>query len=371
MILLLAITSIASGQEAKSVYKVVQIQKQQTFHLTGMLASRTYLPIQIPPNTVEWFIAFTSSKDAGSSSSIGLLGQLTKLVDPTGLSSAAFNALTTPAGSSRCDIVVTDLENRRKFMNGEDRYGRYDEISRKNITHGVIKVDGRKYQGNLEILVFNPAYTSSINVTIEVTAVVDGKQMDRMAWPKETKDKVFDAYYLVFLKDGMEPKVAKEVANCIVESTARQKKPEEMNRLSKSERDAFSMKIMTACLQEMQGGAKTAQQEKAISYGNLGWKAYENGDVDKCMEYSKKALELDPNMGWVQANLGLCYLIKGDVSMATDYYVGAISSNRKDKLGAKKHFQEQIKDIDNAVEKYPGLQGYKDIRDLLESEVKR
>ena len=113
---------------------------------------------------------------------------------------------------------------------------------------------------------------------------------------------------------------------------------------------------------------KTDAQSKGATYGSLGWKSYESGDTAKAILYSKKALELDSTLSWVQANLGLFYLIRGDEIGATDYYVDAISYFKKDKLNGKYYFKAVIKDINDAKIKYPNLKGYQTILDLLNSE---
>lgn len=365
----LIVARVASAQEVKTVRRVVELQKQQMFHLTRMMSSRAYLPVEVPLNTIEWYISFSSTTD-GNSAPLKLFGQLTKFVDPTGITSVAMDALTVPSGTSYCNVMVTDQKNMQRFMSKSDNYDIYENASRKNLTHGIIKIDGR-YKGSLQILLYNPAYMSSINATIEVTAIVADRQVDRTVWVKDIRDKLFDSYYAGFVKKNMEATPARDLAGCIVENICSCKSPEEVGRMSKFELGKLSDSIATKCLQSLQGGEKTDAQQKAITYSNLGWKAYESGDVDKCIEYSRKGLALDSTMGWAQANMGLCHLIKGDSTTAVEYYIVALSLHKKDRLAGRRHIEAEIKDIDDALTRYPGMQGYKDIRDLLTFELKR
>lgn len=113
--------------------------------------------------------------------------------------------------------------------------------------------------------------------------------------------------------------------------------------------------------------------QKSSLYGSMGWDAYKDGEIDKCIEFSKKALTLDNTMGWVKLNLGLCYLVKGQQEAAANYYVDAITDIKKlaNSLLIQKHLQAGINDIDEALQKKPGLKGTDYIRELLENELNK
>ena len=130
------------------------------------------------------------------------------------------------------------------------------------------------------------------------------------------------------------------------------------------------VKIPGQCVLRQAAAPKTAEEEKGATFGSLGWKAYENGDVEKAIEYSKKALSYDTKLGWVKTNLGLFSLIKNDEMTATDYYVDAISDIKSNRLTAKRHFEAAIDDINQAIKKYPEFKGYENILDLLKEELK-
>lgn len=358
------------AQQTKATRRVIEIQPEQTFNLTRVWHSRAYVSVDIPPNTVEWFIAFRAMPDTATPQSMNVFGQLTKLFDPSGASSVAVNSLLLPDGTARCDVMLTDLPNQRLFM-AQSKYSYITNLSRINLTHGVIRVDGRQFNGNRQILLYNSSITTKINVTVSVSAVVQEQQVDYNTWAPASRDTLFNIYVAAFTKQKMDADAAKELASCVVERTCRQKTPADMMKLSQSERLQLSKAMFDSCVQTMQGGPRTEVQEMARNYGDLGWKAYERGEVDKCIEYSKKALAMDSTLGWVHANLGLCYLIRGDQSSATDCYVKAIASHRRDRLSMKRHLEAEVTDIDDAVKKHPTMQGYQDVRELLRSNITR
>jgi hypothetical protein len=113
--------------------------------------------------------------------------------------------------------------------------------------------------------------------------------------------------------------------------------------------------------------------EKAVNYGNLGWKAFETGDVTKCIEYSKKALSLDNSLGYVKANLGLCYLIQNDEITATEYYIEALSDIKKmpNKADRSLTLNAAIKDINEVLKKQLTLKGADGIKSMYKNELVR
>jgi len=367
VLLFILIVQNIFGQQTKIIRKAVEISKEQTFNLTST-NSRAYISIDIPENTVEWYIAFTSFADKNTVSPINLLAQVASTVDPTGIASIAANSLTAPNGTSRCDVYVTDVVNRQTFMNLSDNFTRYDNISRENITHGIIKVNNT-YKGNFQILLYNPSYTTDVNVTVEVTAIIDEKTVDMSIWSKEKKDELYNKISVIStITNGL--RVAPTIANCAVDKVTIQKTPDEISKMTETEFNNFTSIKMSECKKELSGsGEKTEEQKKGYTYGNLAWKSFEQGNVDKCIELSKKSLELDPSLGWVKANLGLCSLIKNDEIAATEYYIDAISIFKKDQIYGRKYVKTCIDDIDNAVKKYPNMKGYEEIKELLKMEL--
>lgn len=299
-ILFLALLTVSvSGQEIRKERKAVQVMTPQTFYLNGgnraMFGgkSRTWLNISLPKNTVEWYYSFTTTKNENSSATIGLLSQLTRLYDPTGMTATAADAILTPTGAGVCDIYLMDRNNADAFLNKVDNWGgsyNYQVSgSRLNFKNGTVQV--RDITSGSWCLGFkNPSATQGISITFEVVAIVE-----------ETK---------------------------IIE--------------------------------------KTENETKAEMFGELGWKSYERGEYDKCIELSKKALELNPNLGWVHNNIGLVHLIKGDYISAIDSYSTAITLFKKSD-NPNHWFNESIKDLNALIMKHGQLEGANDILELLKN----
>lgn len=299
IILLAVLTVSVNGQSVQKEKKAVQVMTPQTFYLNGGTRatfggkSRTWFNIQLPKNTVEWYYSFTTTKGENSKATIGLLSQLTRLYDPTGMTAIATNAILTPSGAGVCDIYLMDRVNCDKFMAKVDNWGSTYTYrvngSRENYKNGTVQI--KDILSESWCLGFkNPSATEGISITFEVVAIVE-----------ETK---------------------------IIE--------------------------------------KTETETKAEMFGGLGWKAYEKGEYDKCLELSKKALELNPNLGWVYNNIGLVHLVKGDYISAIESYSTAITLFKKSD-NPTYWFNEAVKDLNALIAKHGQLENAKDILEMLQN----
>jgi hypothetical protein len=132
--------------------------------------------------------------------------------------------------------------------------------------------------------------------------------------------------------------------------------------------DAITLFIeVVAIVEEKKIIAKTADQEKAELYGNMGWKAYERGEYDKCLELSNEALKYNSELGWVHSNIGLVKLIKGEMIAAVDCYAKAIVLFKK-QSNPKYWFGECSKDLNNLISKHGQIEGAKDILETITAE---
>ncbi len=264
-----------------------------------------------------------------------------------------------------------DRRNADAFLEKVDNWGgSYNYIpsgSRENFKNGTVQIRDIT-SGNWCLGFKNPSSTVGISITFEVVAIVEENETNFSEWSIETKSKLFNSYKKNFIEQKVDLKVASEIANCVVNKITTGYKPSDFSYKSESQIKEIERNLTEGCIYELQGGEKTEEQKKGVTFGNLGWKAYENGNVDKAIEYSKRALEKDNSLGFVQGNLGLFYLIKNDEMTAMDYYIEAISNVKKDKVNAKNTFKGLIEDITEAVKRYPDLTGYKDILSLLQQE---
>lgn len=298
-ILFTFLTLSVQAQAVKKERRAVQVVPQQTFFINGGARatfdgkSRALFNFTLPPNTVEWYYSFSTTKEEGSNAAIGLLAQMTKLYDPTGITAFATNSILTPSGSGVCDIYLMDKKNadifNDKVENWRTQYFYKGSGSRENFKNGTVQVKDI-LSGNWYLGFKNPSATEGFAVTFEIVAIVE-----------ETKT---------------------------VE--------------------------------------KTVNESKAEMFGNLGRKAYEKGEYDKCIELNKKAIELNPNLSEIHNTLGLAYLVKGDYISAIDSYSTSIALFKKSD-NAKKMFADAIKDLNALINKHGQLDGASDILEMLKT----
>lgn len=349
----------------------------QTFYLNGGAKatiggkSRTSININLPKNTVEWYYSFSTTKGENSKSTISLISQLTKLYDPTGITAMATNAILTPTGLGVCDIFLMDKKNADAFIEKVDNYGGkfnyFASGSRENFKNGTVVVRDIR-TGNWCLGFKNPSAIEGISITLEVAAIVEETETNLSEWSTETKTKLYNSYINKFKANKVDEKIANDIANCIVNKITTEYKLSDFSTKSANQINEIEKQLAERCLQLLQGGEKNNEQKKGSIYGNLGWSAYENGDIEKAIEYSQKALEIDNSLGEVHGNLGLFYLIKKEETKATEYYVDAIDKIKKNKLNAKNILKTQFANINDAIKKYPDLKGYKEIQSLLQKE---
>lgn len=107
--------------------------------------------------------------------------------------------------------------------------------------------------------------------------------------------------------------------------------------------------------------------DKGKSYGSMGWKCYERGDLSKCVEYSKKALEFNPNLGWVKFNIALVHLAQEN-DVCVDEYIDAIATCKTDP-DPKYTLQGALGDINNLKLSKGTLKNMEDIEGLIKNQL--
>lgn len=112
--------------------------------------------------------------------------------------------------------------------------------------------------------------------------------------------------------------------------------------------------------------------QKADMYGDLGWKQFEKGDYEKCLQYTEQSLEICPSF-WAYGNKGISLLMLGRVDEANAAYIESIFLIKKvsDAVTAARFYNLLIKDIDDILVSHPDLEGANDMKELLLSERKK
>ncbi|RDC55929.1 tetratricopeptide repeat protein [Pedobacter chinensis] len=190
---------LTKAQTVQRERKVVQVMTPQTFYLNGRARgtlggkSSTVFNITLPKNTVEWYYSFTTTKGEKPKVNIGLLSQLTRLYDPTGVTAVATNAIFTPSGAGVCDIYLMDKENCSKFMNTIDQlrgtYVHNSDGSRENYRDGTVYIKD-VLEGSWCLGFRNPSATEGTSITFEVVAIVEENKVIEKT-NNETKAETF------------------------------------------------------------------------------------------------------------------------------------------------------------------------------------
>ena len=117
--LFLTQTTVFSQQSRlyDTTFTVVTISPPQSFYLDSRMVSqisgrsRLTVPVQLPEGTVKWYYSFAAMESKNEPLEwISLAGQLTKLVDRTGITATVISTVVKPIGTANCDIFVLNTE---------------------------------------------------------------------------------------------------------------------------------------------------------------------------------------------------------------------------------------------------------------------
>lgn len=379
IILLFCIITPNYSQTYKKIRRVVPVIESQNFYLNGATKgafggnSRSSLLISLPKNTIEWYYIISTTPNESNNVNLNLVSQLTRLIDNSGMTAKISSSLFAPTGNGgACDIYLMNRSNKDDFirkaeMNGGNFYYQA-EGSRESFLKGAVQVKGITI-GDWYLGFRNRSISNGVNVNIEVAAIVEELVFDN-TWTLERKNELSSRFYNALKEKQFSNDIATEIADCITDKVVTNNSPEQWDNMNEELKKNQINQLFSNCSEKYKV-KKTPEQEKGMTFGNLGWKAYENGELDKAIEYSKKALTYDNSLGFVKANLGLFMLIKGDEITATDYYIDAISEIKQEKMTAKHFLEAVVDDINQAIRKYSNLKGYNTILDLYRDELKR
>lgn len=149
----------ALAQVETTEYRVVPVVSEQQFFLNGSMRvggkTRTYVSVELPPNTVKWYYAITTELNQGSTTGLELAAKMTKLVDRSGISETLLLNAFASTGSSIIDVYQLDGSNIMPFVEKYDNWGgsfSYNPTnSRENFGGGVVAANtmpsGKCYLG--------------------------------------------------------------------------------------------------------------------------------------------------------------------------------------------------------------------------------
>lgn len=383
LLFLISISWIVNAQNSNKNLKAVSIVENRIHELDGGSVivfgkSRVIIPIVLPKNTIEWYYVFSSYSNTeavdAKSSQINLVSQLTRVIDETGTTASALSYILAPSGSSASNVYLfEDFQNASNFENKTEydlfsTYWHYrNEFSIKTARQGKQKIGlagDKKYYLGIQ------AGTSPVVVKIEVVAIVDESIELSNGWTTSMKTKVKDIVKGALVTNDIPQQQAEELSDCILTSVIKEYPQDIFFSLTEQAINTLLDRFSKECYKQEIGIGQTDEQKKASYYGDLGWRYFESGDIEKALEYSHKALGLQQNLGYVQANLGLFYLLKEDELKANDYYADAVINFKKDRIAGKSSLQAAIDDINSSRTKFKSSSGFETVLKQLNEEYK-
>jgi len=364
LLISLGITLQLFGQK-KDEFEVVSLIENQKFTLNSQSriggTTRSYLFINLPPNTVSWIYMLTTSKSS-TPAALNLLPQVLNLIPNMGLTSTLLSSLTFPTGESSINTYIINKDQIANF-NNKSEFNYYPPASRQAFNSGPVKVDYPFNNGQYYLGIDNPSAISAVNISIDVIALVKKKSLETANINNQNKSGLQIALETL-QKSLNKPNNQTNYTNSVNNN------PISTNNLNYTTTNTpINNQINTNSVNSIKDEDNlNRKKSQALNMGNLGWYAYERGDINGCIEKSKKSISIYP-LFFAKANLGLSYLIKGDDSSALDEYVSSLELliNEED---SKNKLESAIKDIENAKNRQKLNSVAEDILKLLRSNLK-
>ncbi|MCE3295147.1 MAG: hypothetical protein K0R65_861 [Crocinitomicaceae bacterium] len=338
-----------------------------TFIVFGQ--SRVVIPIDLPKNTVEWYYVFTSFSNtdvvASRSNTIDLFSQISKLIDRTGTTSSVISGIFAPNGSAASNVYILGSEKDAYNFKMKTDYDLipiywnvYNDFCITAARQGKMRINANL--GNRVYLGIK-AGDSPVVVKIEVVAIVKEKTVDYSTWSDETITLLKNAMMESLASENIEKDVARQLTECTITKVKSEFAPDFFSDYPENKIGEILEGFYTKCYEDLSGQKLGQNYSKAETLGNMSWETYLTGNIDKAVELSLKALELNADLAYVKGNLGLYYLVQGKGDLAMDTYIDAITLFKNDKLQGKELFKAAHDDLKEAVKKYPNMTGYQAI----------
>lgn len=184
LFLIIINTFTLNAQSQKKRKKINVVVPQRHIYLnSGSRASffggrsRVVIPVELPPNTVQWYYSFSTSPNKSGTQTLNLGLQLsTLLISPTPLGNAISENIEIPSGSGSADIILLDKENSNLFEKKVDlegvRYNYNKEYSVHNTRQALVTVSNLD-SGTIYLGLRNPNGIDGVSISIEVVAITE------------------------------------------------------------------------------------------------------------------------------------------------------------------------------------------------------
>ncbi len=313
-----------------TAYSVVTISPAQSFYLDSRIMSnlngrsRLILPVNLPDGTVRWFYSFAATESKNESLEwVGLAGQLTKLIDKTGIASEVINRLVKPTGTSACDIFLLDTEGASFFEQKEDKNLKYDkDFSRQNMTGGTVEVWSKNYRPAIGLS--NPSLKTGIVVKIEITAVVAKSLtnappvfLKQNSWSKIQKGDLWTQMEYNF--DGKKNNATESVILCALDSLTLTYSYDEFAALTEKQKNYKIMPFIQDCF------VKTGNQNLGMEMGEITLLKTQRDSLEQAGQFasmlniSRKIVDMGYPSVYNRLKLIRAYLLNGRYNDAYDW----------------------------------------------------
>ncbi len=255
------ISILVQSQVQTKKQKVIQILEPQTFYLNGGAKSafggnsRIGFKIDLPPNTLEWYYAFTTEPNENKEQNIQLENQLRLILSTTSLSNSLISLIKIPKGIGLIDVYLTDRKGYDIFFE-KDFWGIWKykspnyniEGSVASAKDGKVKIDDVK-QGTHFLVIRNTSSREGINVKLEVVAIVEETITDMNVWDKKSKDLIFNRLKHDIKKSFpfYSNKKIEEISICMMAKLTSELKPSDLNLMAEYELKSLTQKHFSDC----------------------------------------------------------------------------------------------------------------------------
>lgn len=371
LILLIITVLTVKAQETK--LKLHTIYDKLDFSLGAR--ERKDIPIDLPQNTVAWYYVFSTRPNKDGNVSLKLASSLLNALPFAETKSLAqvTDMIATPKGDFPCNVYLTDKKGRDSYLE-TDIMNAWNIVtpahwkeSLKGFVSGKMCVTSVK-SGRVYLCLGNEAFTQGGYASLEVVALIP----DNSVWSGEQIDEAHKKLLEIYYKSYELPETAEFMANCVIGEMILKASPVELAAMSEHNLNKMLEEIVPPCVDvylDKKEDEKNIHKEsnKALDYGNLAWSMYEDGDLDGCIEYSKKALEINNSLSFAKGNCGLCLLEKGLSTEAMEYYIDAANDLVEEQ--DQETMEYVIDDLEKSIAKKPDMKGASSILKLLKSKI--
>lgn len=262
LFLLCSIFSFSQVEEVS--YKVIKLVEPQNIFINGGIkstfggSSRSYVAVNLPPNTIEWFYAFTTENLKTNENTISLQEQLinsiSKVPNPA---SIAVSLLSIPDGVTPIDVFLCNRKGyddffEKDFFNGWKNsnpayFPNSSALSRKE---GKTKVSGLN-NGTFYLCIRNTSKNTGVNVKLEVVAIVKETIINKNIWNKDVKQKLYDSIFNLISKHDLNDTQKEDFSLLMVNKIVNLYSPEGFSQLAEFEIKNLFKKIMLECDKEL------------------------------------------------------------------------------------------------------------------------